>query len=229
MRQVARLLPDLRLILTLRHPIERLWSQTLYVVGTRRVETSAKWARFLCSFNWSGLAAGWFPIITEPLQSGPRRSAVIRCTSDCLTSYVMILKVYMDGVLRHIRASTPWTMPPHLVGKKVWSTSSLVEHERTIPEIARFYIAHRLLEPTERLNQLLEKRVTEWVSEMRAIRGRTRLSWRILSELNRTMFSVPEKIAYEGYHAVFDARLRLRRHQLRNAYVPRAYRRRQQG
>src|SRR6478672_11311515 len=31
--RIAELLPDLRIILTLRHPIERVWSQTLYEFG----------------------------------------------------------------------------------------------------------------------------------------------------------------------------------------------------
>ena len=31
--RIAKLLPDLRIILTLRHPIERVWSQTLYDFG----------------------------------------------------------------------------------------------------------------------------------------------------------------------------------------------------
>jgi hypothetical protein len=31
--RIAKLLPNLRIVLTLRHPIERLWSQTLYDFG----------------------------------------------------------------------------------------------------------------------------------------------------------------------------------------------------
>jgi len=63
------------------------------------------------------------------------------------------------------------------------------------------------LEPTERLNELLEGRVSSWVDEIRAIQGKTRLSWRILRELNRTILSVPEGLAYEAYHVLLDVRL----------------------
>jgi len=31
---IAKLLPHLRIVLTLRHPIERMWSQTLFDLGT---------------------------------------------------------------------------------------------------------------------------------------------------------------------------------------------------
>jgi hypothetical protein len=58
----------------------------------------------------------------------------------------------------------------------------------------------------ERLNELLDVRVS-WVDELRGIRGKARLNWRILREVNCTMLSVPERLAYEAYHAVLDTRL----------------------
>ena len=89
-------------------------------------------------------------------------------------------ETYVNEILRHIGASTPWQLPTELVQKRVWSTSSLVKQERDIPELVQWYIADQLLEPTERLNELLEGRVSSWVEELREIRGTTRLSWRIL-------------------------------------------------
>jgi hypothetical protein len=85
--------------------------------------------------------------------------------------------------------------------------------------VIQWYIADRLLEPTERLNELLEGRVSSWVDEMRTIRGKARLSWRILREVNRTVLSVPERFAYEGYHVVLDLRLWFRWRQLQRSYV----------
>jgi len=69
----------------------------------------------------------------------------------------------------------------------------------------------------ERLNELLDVRVS-WVDELRGIRGKARLNWRILRELNCTMLSVPERLAYEAYHAVLDARLWWRWLQLQGSY-----------
>src|SRR5437868_13543139 len=102
---------------------------------------------------------------------------------------------------------------------KIHATNSIVAHNREIPEVVEWYIADRLLEPVERLNELLEGRVSSWVDEMRAIRGKTRSSWRILTELNRILFSVPERLAYEAYHAVLDVRLALRWRTLRKSYL----------
>ncbi|PYK71263.1 MAG: hypothetical protein DME42_11100, partial [Verrucomicrobia bacterium] len=116
-------------------------------------------------------------------------------------------ETYVSGILRHIGASTPWRLPEDFTRKKVWSTTSLVNQTRSIPELVQWYIADQLLEPTERLNELLNGRVSSWVEDLGAIRGRTRLSWRILKELNRTVLSLPEALAYTAYHFVLDVRL----------------------
>jgi hypothetical protein len=102
---------------------------------------------------------------------------------------------------------------------KVHATNSLVGQNREIPEMVRWYIADRLLEPTERLNELLEGKVSGWVDEMRTIRGKTRLSWRIMREVNRAMLSVPERLAYEAYHVILDVRLWWRWRQFQRLYV----------
>src|SRR5205823_6154252 len=114
---------------------------------------------------------------------------------------------YINGVLRHIGVRTPWPPPAKFLKEKVLATKSIVDHEREIPELVKWYIADQLLEPTERLNELLNGRVSSWVEELRDIRGRTQLSWRILKEINRTVLSVPEGLAYEAYHALLDVRL----------------------
>jgi hypothetical protein len=126
---------------------------------------------------------------------------------------------YIDGILRHIGAAAAWPLPTKFLKEKVHATNRLVNHAREIPEVVEWYIASRLLEPTERLNELLEGRVSSWVHEMRTIRGKTRLSWRILKEMNRTVLSVPERLAYEAYHAVLDARLWSRWQQLQRSYA----------
>jgi len=126
---------------------------------------------------------------------------------------------YVDGVLRHIGARTPWAIPAKFMKTKVHATNSLVGQNREIPEVVRWYIADRLLEPTERLNELLKGKVSGWVDEMRTIRGKTRLSWRIMREVNRTMLSVPERLAYEAYHVILDVRLWWRWRQFQRLYV----------
>ncbi len=205
--RIADLLPDLRIILTLRHPIERVWSQTLYDFGRlqardlRKVKSleflrQLERARNRFSSDYLRMIGIWSDAF------GPEALHVslfdeLRAKPDS----------YVNGILKHIGASTPWRLPAEFNEKKVWATQTLVQQEREIPELVRWYIADQLLEPTETLNQLLEGRVTSWVDEMRAIRGKTRLSWRILKGLNRNVLSLPETLAYTAYHFVLDVRL----------------------
>jgi Sulfotransferase family len=218
-RQIAKLLPDLRIVLTVRHPIERVWSQTLFDFGRlqgrdvrkvrlvellRQVERprsrlSSDYSRTIRIWSEAfGKEAVYIGVFDE-LRNDPER--------------------YVNGILRHIRATTPWAPPAKFLKEKILATKSVVDHEREIPELVRWYIADQLLESTERLNVLLEGRVSSWVEELRAIRSKTRLNWRILKELNRIVFSVPETLAYEAYHAVLDVRLLRRWHHLQASHL----------
>jgi Sulfotransferase family len=217
--RIADLLPDLRIVLTLRHPIDRVWSQALYEFGYREGRDVRKISsvEFLRQVERA----------RSQLSSDYCRT--IKIWSDAFGKEALHIdlfdrldedpETYVNSILRHIGAATPWPLPPKFIRKKVFATNSLVEQEREMPEVVQWYIADRLLESTERLNELLEGRVSRWVDEMRAIRGKTRLSWRILREVNRTVLSIPERLAYEAYHAVLDLRLWFHWRQLRRSYA----------
>ena len=217
-KRIAELLPNLRIILTLRHPIERVWSQTLYDFGRLQGRDVGKIGsvEFLRQFERA----------RNRFSSDYLR--MIRIWSDAFGQESLHLSLfdqlredpetYVNGILRHIGASTPWGLPEGLMQKKVWSTTSLVNQTRDIPELLEWYIADQLLRPTERLNELLHGTVSSWVEELRAIRGSTRLSWRILKDVNQRILSIPERLAYEAYHAVLDVRLWRRWRHLKAAY-----------
>jgi Sulfotransferase family len=217
--RIANLLPELRIILTVRHPIDRAWSQAVLEFGylkrtdirkissldfLREVErahnkqfsdyhrTIKIWSK---AFGQESLHIAFF----DRLQNDPQ--------------------TFINGILRHIGAATPWALPEKFMKTKVHATSSLVDHQRDIPEVVQWYIADRLLKPTERLNELLDGRVSGWVDEMRTIRGKARLSWRILREVNRTVLSVPERLAFEAYHVILDIRLWRRWRHFQRSYV----------
>jgi hypothetical protein len=218
--RIANLLPDLRIILTLRHPIERVWSQALLEFGYLKGRDVRK--------------VGSIAVLRQVERARNRLSSDYRRTiqiwSNAFGRDALHIdffdrlrddpQTYVNGILRHIGAATPWALPAKFMKTKVHATSSLVRHQRDIPEVVQWYIADRLLEPTERLNELLDGRVSSWVDEMRTIRGKARLSWRILREVNRTVLSVPERLAYETYHAALDVRLWWRWRHLQRSYIP---------
>jgi len=217
--RIADLLPDLRIILTLRHPIERVWSQALLEFGylDRRDVRKISSIDFLRQVERA----------RNRLSSDYRRTIQIWSNAfgrdalhiDLFDRLQDDPQSYVNGILRHIGAATPWTLPAELKRNKVHATRSLVANNREIPEVVQWYIADRFLQPTERLNELLEGRVSSWVDDMRSIRGKVRASWRILREVNRTMLAVPERLAYEAYHAVLDLRLWFRWRQFQKSYI----------
>lgn len=216
--RIFQLLPDLRIIFTLRHPIERVWSQTLYDFGRlqgrdiRKVGT----LEFLRQLERarSRLSADYIRTVKIWSEAFGREALHI----DLFDRLRDDPQGYVNGVLKHIGASTPWSIPEEFVKKKVWATKTLVHHDREIPEIVQWCIADRLLKPTERLNEFLEGRVSSWVEEMLAIRGKVRPGYRIISELNRTLLSLPERLAYEAYHTFIDLELLVRWHRIHKSY-----------
>ena len=191
--RIANLLPDLRTILILRHPIDRVWSQALLEFGYLEGKDVRKISsiEFLRQVERArNRLSSDYPRTIEIWSNAFGRDAL---HIDLFETLQNDPQTYVDGILRHIGASTPWAVPAQFINSKVHATTSLVRQQRNIPELVEWYIADRLLEPTERLNDLLQGKVANWVNEMREIRGNTRLSWRILRELNRTLLALPER------------------------------------
>ena len=217
--RIANLLPDLRTILILRHPIDRVWSQALLEFGYLEGKDVRKISsiEFLRQVERArNRLSSDYPRTIEIWSNAFGRDAL---HIDLFETLQDDPQTYVDGIVRHIGASTPWAVPAQFINSKVHATTSLVRQQRNIPELVEWYIADRLLEPTERLNDLLQGKIENWVDEMREIRGNTRLSWRILRELNRKLLTLPEKLAYEVYHTVLDLRLWLRWRQLQKGYI----------
>jgi asparagine synthase (glutamine-hydrolysing) len=217
--RIAELLPELRIILTLRHPIERVWSQTVYDFGRLqgREIRKVKPVEFLRQLERARnrFSSDYLRTIKIWSNAFGRDSLHISLFDELRDDP----EIYVNDILRHVGVSAPWRVPPEFMQNKVWSTKALVNQARDIPELVQWYIADQLLEPTERLNELLNGRVSSWVEELRDIRGRTRLSWRILKEINRTILSRPEGLAYEAYHAILDIRLWRRWRRLQTTHL----------
>ncbi len=217
-RRIAEFLPDLRVILTLRHPIKRAWSQALYDFGrlqNKDVRGVSSW-EFLRQLECarSRLSSDYTRIVRIWSEAFGRAAVHI----DFFDRLKERPQDYVHGVLEHIGASTPWSLPEKFARTRIWDTTTLVKHERQIPAIVEWYIADQLLRPTEELNELLDGQVTHWVEEMRAIRGQTRPTWRIAAELNRTLCALSQRLPYAAYHGMMGIRLRQRWRRLRKPH-----------
>jgi hypothetical protein len=209
-KQIANWLPDLRILLTIRHPIERVWSQTLFDFGRLRGRDVRRIGllEILRQIERprSRLSSDYYRTINTWARAFGAKALRVDLFDDLRNDP----NAYVNGVLRHIGATVPWTPPEGALSKKVLATKSLMNHEPEIPEVAQWYIANQWLDATERLNQLLDGRVSTWVEEMRAIRGQVRPNGRLLRELNRILVCIPERVAYNTFHMALDVRLWLR-------------------
>jgi hypothetical protein len=129
--RIAELLPDLRIILTLRRPIERVWSQTLYDFGRLqcrdiRTVSSVEFLRQLERAR-NRLSSDYLRTI-EIWRKAFGREALHVGLFEQLRDYP---QTYINGVLEHIGASTPWTLPAEFMQRRsgqptVWSNTRVI-------------------------------------------------------------------------------------------------------
>ena len=209
-RRLAGLIPQLRVVFTIRNPLERIWSQAVYDFGhlsgrdTDRLGIMAFLQQFerprtRLSSDYSRTIAIWRDAFGD--------EAVLINVFDDLS---LQPAKFVDDVLRHIGASTNWSAPSELIGKKVFSRAGLLGETRPIPEVLRWYIASEWLGPMKILNEQLGGRIAHWVDEMDEIAADRRLSWRALREINRAVLALPERMAFRANDIQRDVRLWLR-------------------
>jgi hypothetical protein len=208
-RQIARLLPDAKLIFTVRHPVDRFWSSLKYTYGTfsNRVLSRTPVVRFLRSCH-----SPRFTRRNDYLAVMRRWSAAFgadRLHVDLFDRIESDPRGYVRDVLAHLGADTTWDVPEELLDVRIHSTAPI-----EMPAAFRWYLTREWLEPTRRLNDALDGRVSHWVAEMEQVAAEVTPSRRMLRLVNRTILSLPDRLAYAAYDARRNAALERRFHEL---------------
>jgi hypothetical protein len=216
---IQRVMPDLRIVLVIRHPIERVWSHALYDLGAykerdvNRLSPSSFLRHFQRSrtrryTNYDWILETW----TRVFGNG---SVHVGLFDDLIADPGSLV----SGVLAHIGADPSWRIPEELVGKKVLAAEDLVGGQVEMPEMLRWYLAVQWQEPMRRLNARLEGRISHWVDELDTLAREGRLSWRVQRQVNRFVMSMPERLAFATYDRWRDARLARRWRSLLGEYA----------
>ncbi len=213
-KKIAEFLPDLRILLTIRHPFERIWSQACYDFGHlhgRDVQTVGR-LEFIRQFERARtrLSSDYCRIIANWSQAFSREALLI----ELFERIELDPEGFVKDTLAHIGADCQWSIPPQFIRKKVHATKKLIAIDREIPECLKCYIAQLWLEPTKRLNELLQGKVSHWVDDLLQWAGRRSLSLRVLSQVNKYLLMVPETVAYGVHDSIRDIRLWWRWRQL---------------
>lgn len=197
-REVHRILPHLKIVLTLRNPVDRSWSQLklihdlmdirdqhlnelsipqmLQTLGQCRVTRRSDFLEILNRWQSVFSPDDFHLSLFEQVRENP--------------------KEYITGVLEHINVD-PERLPSSVdLAQKVHAGGS-----EDMPDLVRWWLCRRWLEPVKELNQYLDGMVEHWVTDierdLKALSPPT--GWNPLVHHFKAM---PERVAY----AIYDKR-----------------------
>jgi hypothetical protein len=203
---IRQLYPHLRLLIVIREPVERTlsqaWLDLRYMNGHNREQP---------------LSLGEYLLHLER-QRTKRRNDYARVITDWRAVFgaeALHVELYDDlcanpaaflrRILRHVGADAGTTLPEPLMRRKIFESA-----KARVPPLIRWYLARDYREDVRRLNDLLEGRVTRWLTALDQTLAEAPLTWRAVRTINKWMLSVPEKIGYAGYDGWRDMRLAAR-------------------
>jgi len=208
---VHRFLPDVRIVLTIRNPLDRIWSHLLYDWGVYKRK------------NLSQMS-------TIGLMNYLQRRRTIR-----YTDYEVILRrwrryygeeaVHVDlfgrirqdaeGFLHDVLAHIGADPLAHLgsaeeLKKPVLASEDLLSCKIEAPAAIRWALAVQWLPRMRSLNDYLKGRVEHWIREMEIAAYNSRPSWRVMRNASRFVTSLPERVAYAAYDVKTEMALQQR-------------------
>lgn len=208
---VHRLLPNARLVLVIRNPIERMWSHAVmeFARGTGGEDFPLDASRFMRRFerlrltrdsNYLRTIENWTAHYGE---SALRVELYDRLLQDPAS--------FLRDILLHIGADARWTVTRSQLTTHRWSMRDVTGgkfENLEMPEMLRWYLALQWREPMRRLNERLGGRVSKWLEEIETIAGRRApMTWQARRLLNRSLIVWPERISYAMYEKLREIRL----------------------
>ena len=203
---VHRLFPDLRIVLTIRNPVDRIWSNAgldFHRYGNLDLETLSigTFERFACRKR-TRLYTDYERII-DLWSSVFGAEALHVELFDSITSEPAAM---LKRIFTHLGADPDWEPPADLIKKRVLPEGTM-RQEVGMPDEFRWFLSRQWLPRIRRLNERLDGRVDAWVAEMEQAAMTGGASWQLRRQLNRLVFSLPEKIAYAGYDRLQQRKL----------------------
>lgn len=193
-QMAKRTAPDARLVLLIRHPVDRIWSNAMHELGFRRGEEAKRipmWRlhqycqspRTTVYSDYAMMIRRWTAVF------GEERLLVERFES-IRTEPAELLR----RILRHIGADETWSPAPSLLTEKVHSIAQLVASASSMPLELRAGVSKQWIEPMKDLDALLDGRVTDWVDDL--VRESERSATRFRFAARSVVVSAPERLAY---------------------------------
>ena len=201
--RVQRLLPNAKILLVVRNPVERAWSGAMYEMGTMLGRTA------------QGISVGRaLRHINSPRNL--RRTDYLRAIGNWTAAYgderfkVVFYEDmqrdpagYVREILAHIGADPDWDPPSGQIEERVNAADKL-----EMPAIARWYLTQKWRPSMIELNEQLDGRAAQWLEDVDSSPP-GELSWRLRTTLNRLAVQ-PRNLAYRGHDQLRERRRRRR-------------------
>lgn len=213
-RQIHHLLPKLRLVLTLRDPVERSWSQMklkhelMHEVWLRHRTTRASRSQL----EALGVETQLRLVRQERVRRRSDYLAIIDNWTSVYGSAALHIDLYdrlvadpygyVHDILAHVGANTDWSPPLDMLAAR---THAGTAHE--MPPLLEWDLSRRWLEPTRALNQRLGGRVDHWVERMARVVAAGPPRRQLASMTASAVMGMAERLAYQAYDAQRQYRL----------------------
>lgn len=209
---IRQLLPQARIVLILRNPIERCWSHALMELArdtNKNLSTLAP-ETLLRRFERTRQTrfTDYLQIIQRWTEFYPSEQFHIDLYDRVVEDPAGLLRDLLD----FLEVDPDWTPPNDQTHRRVWTTHDVTQgrgDDVAMPPIVRWYLAHQWIEPMRQLNDRLDGKVSHWIEQMRQIIDQgAPLSWRVRKMFNRHVAIWPERLAYGAFDCLRERRLR---------------------
>lgn len=211
-RAAKSVLPDAKLLLVLRNPIERSWSQALLELGYLKKRPLDRIRETSLLLHFERLRVLRY---SDYLTTIRRWSMVFGPEALHIALYDDLSEQpgeFLVGILRHIGADPDWRPSDEQLFKRVYSTRTMTGGEDCqMSDFIGWYLATQWLEPTRELNGVLKGRLDRWVRQMeQATRRAVPMSWRSKRLVNRSVLRWPRDLGYRAYDGARELALSYR-------------------
>jgi hypothetical protein len=209
-KRLRRLLPGLRILLMIRDPVDRAWSQLVFEVEYLRRRDFQQWStsrmlRYLERVR--NRRYGDYLVILRRWQRAFGGDAVWLGIVDELRANPRAL---LREVAEHIDVDPDWEPPEALLAPRFEGHSLTGKPTAGMPPVVGWYLAKHWLEPTRALNEHLDGRVSHWVRRMERLTEEGRWYWPVCRVAHRRIAAMPERVAYAAHDRRLALRLRRR-------------------
>jgi len=206
-----RLLPEAKLVLVMRNPVERAWSHVLMELAIIRhrdvsevpIATFLRMierARHIHVSDYQRIINDWTSVFGRDALHVDLYDRL--CTSP---------RDFLCDLLMHIGADPSWDVPEEQLVTRCWSSHELTggqSDDVPMPPIVRWYLSLQWRDRVRQLNEQLGGRVSHWVREIdRGASMPAPRSWKLRRWANRSILKWPERLAYGAFNTARECAL----------------------